>query len=80
MTKSLGNKFTGLVVTWQDNTNFELSLLEQSEGTYKVEDDILKIDFLNRDGVETQMGFPLTSFRCYEIYHDRSDSIELEVV
>lgn len=77
MTESHENKFTGLVVIWQDGTSYELSLLEQSEGTYKIEDDILKIDFLNRDGVETQMGFPLTSFRSYEIYHDRSNADEL---
>jgi hypothetical protein len=77
MTESQENKFTGLVVIWQDGTSYELSLLEQSEGTYKIEDDILKIDFLNRDGVETQMGFPLTSFRSYEIYHDRSNADEL---
>jgi hypothetical protein len=64
------NRFTGLIITWQDNSSYELALVEQDGGTFKVEDDMLKIEFFNKDGVKTQMGFPFTSFRCYEICYD----------
>lgn len=67
--ESLDNKFTGLVIQYHDEKSEELSLLETGAGSFKVEDEVLKVEYF-KDGVHTQKGYPLCGVKNYEIYYD----------
>ena len=68
------SKFTGLIVTFHDNSSYELALLEHNEGSFVIEDGTLKVQY-EKDEVFIQRGFPLVSMRNYEIYfsEDRTE-------
>lgn len=65
------SNFTGLIAVFHDASKYELSLLETDAGTFKIEDECLKVEYY-KDGVQTQRGFPLCALRNYEIYFDSS--------